>query len=81
MMTRKLLAASLVLVLIVAFTLPVLAQETVKGKIEVLDKEAKKITIAGTEYTLSDEAAQAIVDVGDEVEAIIEAGVVKDLKK
>lgn len=80
-MTRKLLAASLVLVLMVAFTLPALAQETVKGKIEALDKESKKITIGGNEYTLSDEAAQVNVDVDDEVEATIEAGVVKDLKK
>jgi len=61
MLTRKLLAASLLLVLIGAFILPALAQETVKGKVESLDKEARKITIGGTEYTLSDEAAQADV--------------------
>lgn len=81
MLRKKLLVVSLVLVLLAAFTLPVLAQETIKGKIDTLDKEAKKITIGGNEYTLSDEAAQVSVDVGDEVEATIEAGVVKDLKQ
>jgi len=81
MLRNKFLAATLVLVLIVAFTLPALAQETLKGKIETLDKEAKKITIGGTEYTLSDEAAQVDVSVGDEVEATVEAGVVKNLTK
>jgi outer membrane receptor protein involved in Fe transport len=81
MLRRKLLVASLVLVLVAAFTLLALAQETMKAKVEALDRESKKITIGGTEYTLSDEAAQVSVDVGDEVEATIEAGVVKDLKK
>ena len=81
MLTRKSLVACLVLVVVVAFTLPALAGETVKGKIEALDKEAKKITIGGTEYVLSEEASQADVAVGDEVEAIMEGGVVKNLKK
>jgi hypothetical protein len=79
MLRRRLLAASLVLVFLAAFTLPALAQETVKGKVEALDKGAKKISIAGTEYTLSDEAAKAYVKVGDEVEATLEAGAVKKL--
>ena len=79
MLRRRLLATSLVMVLLAAFTLPVLAQETVKGKIESLEKGAKKVTIAGAEYTLSDEAAKANVKVGDEVEATIEAGAVKKL--
>jgi len=40
---RKLFAGFLVLVVLVAFSLPALANETVKGKIEALDKEAKKL--------------------------------------
>jgi hypothetical protein len=79
MLRRRLLVTSLVMVLLAVFTLSVLAQETVKGKIESLDKGAKKISIAGAEYTLSDEAAKANVKVGDEVEATIEAGAVKKL--
>jgi hypothetical protein len=79
MLSRRLLAASLVLVFLAAFTLPALAQETVKGKIEALDKGAKKISIEGTAYTLSNEAAKANVKVGDEVEAAVVAGEVKKL--
>lgn len=80
-MTKKVLAVFLALAVVVAFSLPVLAQDTVKGKIEALDKEAKKITIGGTEYSLSDEAAQVEVAVGDEVEATGDGGVVKTLTK
>jgi plastocyanin len=80
-MTKKVLAVFLALAVVVAFNLPVLAQDTVKGKIEALDKEAKKITISGTEYSLSDEAAQVEVAVGDEVEATVNGGVVKTLTK
>lgn len=80
-MTKKVLAVFLALAVVVAFSLPVLAQDTVKGKIEALDKEAKKITIGGTEYSLSDEAAQVEVAVGDEVEATVDGGVVKTLTK
>jgi hypothetical protein len=79
--TKKVLAVFLALAVVVAFNLPVLAQDTVKGKIEALDKEAKKITISGTEYSLSDEAAQVEVAVGDEVEATVDGGVVKTLTK
>ena len=79
--TKKVLAVFLALAVVVAFNLPVSAQDTVKGKIEALDKEAKKITIGGTEYSLSDEAAQVEVAVGDEVEATVDGGVVKTLTK
>lgn len=81
MVTRKLLAGFLVLAVLVAFSLPALAKDIVKGKIEALDKEAKKVTIGGTEYSLSDEASQVEVKVGDEVEATIEGGVVKELQR
>ena len=79
--TKKVLAVFLALAVVVAFNLSVSAQDTVKGKIEALDKEAKKITISGTEYSLSDEAAQVEVAVGDEVEATVDGGVVKTLTK
>ncbi len=78
-MTKKLLVLFLALTVVVAFSLPVLAQNIVTGKIEALDKVARKITISGTEYSLSYEAAQAKVKVGDEVEAIVEGKVVKKL--
>lgn len=78
-MTKKLLVLFLALAVVVAFSLPVLAQRIVTGKIEALDKVAQKITISGTEYSLSYEAAQAKVKVGDEVEAIVEGKEVKKL--
>jgi hypothetical protein len=80
-MTKKVLAVFLALAVVVAFSLPLLAQDTVKGKIEALDKDAKKISIGGTQYSLSDEAAQVEVAVGDEVEATVDGGVVKTLTK
>jgi hypothetical protein len=80
-MTRKVLLVLLAIAVVVAFTLPTFADETIKGKIEALDKDAKKITISGTEYSLSDEATQVEVAVGDEVEATVDGGVVKTLTK
>jgi hypothetical protein len=71
----------LAIAVVVAFTLPTFADETIKGKIEALDKDAKKITISGTEYSLSGEATQVEVAVGDEVEATVDGGVVKTLTK
>lgn len=70
---------SLVVALVVAFGLVALAQDVVKGKVEALEKDAKKITISRTEYSLSNEAAQAKVEIGDEVEATVEGKVVEKL--
>jgi len=78
-MKKRIWVISLVVALVVAFGLVALAQDVVKGKVEALDKDAKKITISGAEYSLSDEAAQAKVKVGDEVEATVEGKVVKKL--
>jgi outer membrane protein assembly factor BamA len=78
-MTKKLLVFSLAFVVAVAFSLPVLAQDIVSGKIVAFDKVAKKITINGTEYILSNEAARVKVKVGDEVKATVEGNVVKKL--
>lgn len=75
-MTKKLLAVFLSLAVVMAFSLALSAQDTVKGTVEALNKDAKKITISGNEYSLSDEAAQADVEVGDEVEATVENGVI-----
>ena len=80
-MTKKVLAVLLAIAVVVAFTLPTFADETIKGKIEALDKDAKKITISGTGYSLSDEATRVEVAVGDEVEATVDGGVVKTLTK
>jgi len=55
--------------------------DMVKGKVEAFNKDAKKITISGNEYSLSEEAAQTEVKVGDEVEATVDGGVVKKLTK
>jgi hypothetical protein len=80
-MKRKTLVISLALALVVAFGLAALAQNVVKGKVEALDKDAKKITISGTQYSLSDEAAKTEVAVGDGVEATVDGGVVTKLTK
>ena len=80
-MMKKLMVLFLVLSLGVAFSLPVVAQETIAGKIQALDKVGKKIIIAGTEYALSDEAAQTTFKVGDAVEATAEGNVVKKLTR
>ncbi len=80
-MTKKVLTVLLALAIVVAFSLPVLAQDTVKGKIDRLDREAKRIVIDGEKYSLSDEAAQAEVEVGDEVEATVDGVTVTKLTK
>ena len=71
MLRRRLLVTSLVMMLLAAFALSVLAQEAGKGKIESLDKGAKKNSIAKAGYTLSDGAAKANVKAGDEVKAAV----------
>jgi hypothetical protein len=78
-MTKKLLVFFLAFAVVVAFSLPALAQDIVQGKIKALDKTAKTITIGKTQYSLSDEAAQVMVKVGDMVEATVEGKVVKKL--
>ena len=78
-MTKKLLVYFLAFLLVVAFSLPSLAQDRVEGKIEAFNKTSKKITIRGVEYSLSDEAAQAKVKVGDRVEATVQGKVVTKL--
>jgi hypothetical protein len=80
-MMKKLLVFFLALAVMAAFSLPVLAQEVVTGKIQMLDTFAKKISINGRQYSLSDEAAQAQFKIGDRVEATIEGKVVKKLAR
>ena len=64
---------------VVAFTLPVPAKDIVTGRVQALDNTAKKITISGTEYVLSDDAAQTTFKIGDDVEATIEGNEVWSL--
>jgi hypothetical protein len=78
-MTKKLFAFFLALA-VVTFSLSVLAQDIVEGKVEAIDKVAKKITINGTEYILSKETARIIVKVGDRVVATVEGNIVQELQ-
>jgi hypothetical protein len=78
---KKLLVFCLALAMVAAFCLQVLAQDKVTGRIQVLDTAGRKITISGTEYLLSDEAAQTKFKVGDDVEATVEGNVVKKLAR
>ncbi len=80
-MTKKLLAFFLALIMMVVFSLPVLAEEVITGKIKTLDPVTKKINISGREYSLSGEAVQTQFKVGDQVEATIEGKVVKKLAR
>lgn len=79
-MTKKLTVLFLVFAVVVAISLPSFAaQYMVEGKIQALNKAANKITINGTEYSLSNNAAQVKVKVGDMVQASIEGNIVTKL--
>jgi hypothetical protein len=80
-MMKKLSVLFLTAALVAAFSLPALGQDTIAGKIQALDRVGKRITLAGAEYTLSDEAAQTTFKVGDPVEATVEGSVVKKLAR
>lgn len=79
-MLKKMLVIFTVLAILAAFCLPAFA-ETVKGKVTAYDKDAKKISIDGKEYTLSDEALSTEIALEDDVEAEVEANVVKTINK
>ncbi len=76
---KKLWVFVLALALVVAMSLPSFAQDKVEGKIEAFNKAANKITINGTEYSLSRKAAEVKVRVGDMVRASIEGNAVTKL--
>lgn len=78
-MTKKLLVFFLALAVAATISLPSFAQETVEGKVQALDKAANKITINGSEYSLSNKAAQVMVKVGDMVKATVEGNTVTTL--
>ena len=82
-MLKKLLVLAMALAVITTFGLSTLAkaEEIIKAKVEAVNKEEKKIVLAGKEYAMADEAAQVQVDVGDEVEATVDNEVVKEIKK
>jgi hypothetical protein len=78
-MTKKLLVFFLALAVAAAISLPSFAQDKVEGKVQALDKAANKITINGSEYSLSNKAAQVMVKVGDMVQATIDGNTVTKL--
>ena len=78
-MMKKSLVCFLTMAVLMAFSQSIAAQDTVAGKIQALDRVEKKITIGGTEYLMSDEAAQTGFKVGDAVEATLEGNVVRKL--
>jgi len=82
-MSKKLLVSVMILALVVTFGFSTLAkaEEVIKAKVEAINKEAKKIVLAGKEYSMTDEVVQANVEVGDEVEATVDNEVVKEIKK
>jgi hypothetical protein len=78
-MTKKVLVFFLALALVIAFSSPSLAKDKVEGKVDALNKAANKITINGSEYSLSDQAAQVRVKVGDIVQATVQGNTVTKL--
>jgi phosphoheptose isomerase len=82
-MSKKLLVLIVILALVASFGFSTLAKagEIIKAKVEAVNKEAKKIVLDGKEYAMTDEVAQANVDVGDEVEATVDNEVVTEIKK
>lgn len=78
-MVRKLLIFVLAFAVAVAISLPSFAEDMVEGKVEALNRAAMKITINGTEYSLSNKAAQVKVKVGDMVQATVEGNIVTRL--
>ena len=80
-MQKKLMVFFLILAVAMVYSLPVLAQETISGKIQAIDRVAKTITIAGTKYLLSDEVARTTFTVGDAIEATIQGNEVMKFVK
>jgi len=82
-MLKKLVVLVMALAVMTTFGLSTLAkaEEIIKAKVEAVNKEAKKIVLDSKEYSMTDEAAQVQVDVGDEVEATVDNDVVKEIKK
>jgi len=74
MVRRKGWVIFLVLAVVVAFSLPALAKEKIKGTVEAVDIKAKKVKINGTEYNLGGETAEADLEAGDEVEGTTDKG-------
>ena len=76
---KKLLVFFLAFAVVVAIILPSFAQDQVEGKVQALNKAAMKITINGTEYLLSQKAAQVEVKIGDLVQATVKGNIVTTL--
>ncbi len=58
-----------------------LAQDVIKGKIQAIDRKAKRVTIRGIDYILGDEAVRTQIAVGDDVEAVVMSGTIRGIVK
>lgn len=58
-----------------------LAQDVIKGKIQAIDKRARRVTIHGTDYSLGADAPLGKITVGDDVEAVVMGGTIRGIVK
>ncbi len=79
-MLKRILTLLTSFVIIMAFNLPAFAQAYLEGKVEAINKGAKKITIDDSEYILSDEVANIQVRVGDEIQVSLEGDTIKTIE-
>ncbi len=79
-MFKKVLTLLTGFAMIMAFNLSAFAQAYLEGKVEAIDKDAKKITIDDSEYLLSDEVAKIQVHVGDEIQVSLEGNTIKTIE-
>jgi len=66
--------------MVMTFNLSAFAQAYLEGKVEAIDKDAKKITIDDSVYILSDEVAKIQVRVGDEIQVALEGDTIKTIE-
>ena len=86
MLRRKGWVIFLALAVTLAFSLPAFAAEKskttavkIKGTVEAVDMQAKKVKVGGTEYKLEGETAEADLEVGDEIEGSADKGILKSI--
>jgi hypothetical protein len=58
-----------------------LAQDVIKGRIQAIDRKARKVTIRGIDYILGPEAIRGQIAVGDDVEAVVMSGTIRGIVK
>ncbi len=79
-MLKRTLTLLTSLAIIMAFNLPAFTQAYLEGKVQAINKEAKKITIDDSDYILSDEVAKIQVRVGDEIQVSLEGDTIKTIE-